>query len=228
MAALGVFAGLLVRVWLATLRVRVTMDARLLALGDDRAWVMGFLHGLQWPLFAWKRRRETVVLVSLSRDGALQTRALALLGLSVVRGSSSRGGARGLVRIVRALREGKDAAFAVDGPKGPFGVVKGGVVTAAKAGRAHLVPVGAAMAHGLVLKRAWDLFAIAFPFSRVEIVFGAPIDPTSPSAREELESAIACANEEAERRVAYAPPRVPSQPSLSNDFRGLNHDGARD
>jgi lysophospholipid acyltransferase (LPLAT)-like uncharacterized protein len=201
MGVLGVLVGLVARIWLATLRVHVTMDPELSTQDGERPWVMGFWHGLQWPLFAYDRRRPTVVLVSLSRDGSMQARALALQGLRVVRGSTSRGGARGLVGIVRKLREGYDAAFAVDGPKGPLGVVKGGVVVAARAGGARLVPVGAAIAKGIVLERAWDRYAIAWPFSRVEVVFGAPIEPCLPDARERLEAAIAASNDEAERRL---------------------------
>jgi lysophospholipid acyltransferase (LPLAT)-like uncharacterized protein len=201
MAFLGVLVGLVARVWLATLRVRVTTDPSLVREGDSKPWVMAFWHGLQWPLFAYERRRPTAVLVSLSQDGSMQARALALQGLSVVRGSSSRGGAKGLVGIVRLLRGGFDAAFAVDGPKGPLGVVKGGVVVAARAAGAWLVPVGAAIERGIVLERAWDRYAIAWPFSRVEVVLGAPIDPRSQGARELLEAAIAAKNAEAERRL---------------------------
>jgi lysophospholipid acyltransferase (LPLAT)-like uncharacterized protein len=198
MACLGVFLGLFARVWLSTLRVRVTVDPRLVGPGSDTPWVMGFWHGRQWPLFTYKRRRSTVVLVSLSRDGSMQARALALQGLTVVRGSSSRGGARGLVGVVRRVRDGLDAAFAVDGPKGPLGVVKGGVVTAARAAGAWLVPVGAAIDRGLVLERAWDRYLIAWPFSRVSVVLGAPIDPGAVRAREEFEEAIGKATAAAE------------------------------
>jgi lysophospholipid acyltransferase (LPLAT)-like uncharacterized protein len=198
MACLGVVLGILARLWLSTLRAHVSLDPRLAELESDAPRVMAFWHGRQWPLFAYRRRRPTVVLVSCSRDGSLQARALAAQGLTVVRGSSSRGGARGLVGVVRRLRDGLDAAFAVDGPKGPLGVVKGGVVTAARAAGAWLVPVGAAVERGLVLRRAWDHYLIAWPFSRVSIVMGAPIDPTLATAREELEAAIRKATAAAE------------------------------
>ena len=125
-ALLGVLLGLVARLWLATLRVHVVVHPALERV-QGRPWVLAFWHGTQWPLLAWRRRRRTVVLVSLSRDGAMQARALALQGLRVVRGSSSRGGIRGLAQLVRAMkREALDAAFAVDGPRGPLGVVKGG------------------------------------------------------------------------------------------------------
>lgn len=189
---LGIVVGLVARVWLATLRVRLVLHPALERVGD-RPWVLAFWHGTQWPLLAWRGRRRTVVLVSLSRDGAMQARALALQGLSVVRGSSSRGGARGLARIVRALKlGGVDAAFAVDGPRGPLGVVKGGAVMAARATGAVLVPSTGVTRRGLVLERAWDRFAIAWPFSRVDVVLGAPIEPDPPGdAREAVERALA-------------------------------------
>src|SRR5271156_537451 len=131
-ALLGVILGVVARLWLSTLRVRVGTAPEVL--GSRAPWVLAFWHGTQWPLLAWKRRRRTVVMVSLSRDGAMQARALALQGLRVVRGSSSRGGARGLAEVVRAMkRDALDAAFAVDGPRGPLGVVKSGLLVAARA-----------------------------------------------------------------------------------------------
>lgn len=189
-AVLGWLLGLVARAWLATLRVRVLRDPSLDGV-TDRPWVLAFWHGTQWPLLAWKRRRRTVVLVSLSRDGAMQARALAVQGLRVVRGSSSRGGAKGLAALVRAMkREQADAAFAVDGPRGPLGVVKAGAIAAAQATGAVVVPMTGRVGSGIVLRRAWDRFAVAWPFTRVDVVLGAPIDPVSSGAREAVEHAL--------------------------------------
>jgi lysophospholipid acyltransferase (LPLAT)-like uncharacterized protein len=177
--------------WLATLRVRVRVDPALEGAGD-RPWVLAFFHGAQWPLLAWRRRRSTVVLVSLSRDGAMQARALAVQGLRVVRGSSSRQGARGLAALVRAMRrEGADAAFAVDGPRGPRGIVKGGAVVAARASGGVVVPIASAVHSGIVLGRTWDRFAIAWPFTRVDVALGGPIDPAATDAVAQVQGALA-------------------------------------
>jgi hypothetical protein len=192
----GLVAGVIARVWLATLRVRVIVHPALDRV-RDRPWVLTFWHGTQWPLLAWRRRRPTVVLVSLSRDGSMQARALAVQGFEVVRGSSSRGGARGLAALVRAMRRGADAAFAVDGPRGPRGVVKGGAVVAARAAGAVLVPIAGAVRRGVVLHRAWDRFAIAWPFTRVDVALGDPIDPlTAVDARGDIERSLALLNAE--------------------------------
>ena len=194
-ALLGFVLGLLARAWLATLRVHVVTHPALEGV-RDRPWVLAFWHGTQWPLLAWRRRRPTVVLVSLSRDGAIQARALAVQGLRVVRGSSSRGGARGLAQVVRAMkRDALDAAFAVDGPRGPMGVVKGGLLVAARATGAVVVPLTGQMRRGLVLSRSWDRFAVAWPFTRVVVVLGEPIDPREhPDARDAVELSLAALN----------------------------------
>jgi hypothetical protein len=190
--ALGVVA----KLWLRSLRVTVAMDPALRS--SERAWVLAFWHGTQWPLLAWSRRRRTAVMVSWSADGGMQARALAIVGMRVVRGSSSRGGARGLATIVRALkRDGVDAAFAVDGPRGPRGKAKEGALVAARAVGALIVPMGAAVQRGIVFDRSWDHFVLAWPFSRVVVKLGAPIEPTAQGAQLRLEAAIDEANADA-------------------------------
>jgi lysophospholipid acyltransferase (LPLAT)-like uncharacterized protein len=48
-----------------------------------------------------------------------------------------------------------------------------------------------------VLRRAWDELALAWPFTRVEVVLGAPVDPrTSADARGEVERSLARLNAE--------------------------------
>ncbi len=193
----GALIGLVARLWLTTLRVRVVADPALDAYGAQ-PWVLSFFHGTQFPLLAYKRRRTTVVMVSLSADGALQTRALGVNGFDVVRGSSSRGGARALACLVRRMRAlGGDAAFAVDGPRGPYGVVKGGAIAAARATGGILVPMGAWVSRAHVFSRAWDRFVLPMPFSRVHLHLGAPVDPNDADAAGALERAIVRANAEA-------------------------------
>lgn len=203
-AALGVLLGLVARLWLATLRVRVELapEARE-ALSDPRPWVLAFWHGRQFPLLAWRRRRRTAVMVSLSADGAMQARALALLGLEVVRGSSSRGGVRALAALVRRLRAGRDAAFAVDGPRGPLGVAKPGVAFAASRAGALVVPMGASAARARVFARAWDRFLLPLPFTRVVVTLGPPLPPEAPLS--DIEGAVAREVERSEAFLAGSP-----------------------
>lgn len=183
--ALGLLVGLVARGWLASLRLTLLVDPAL-AHAEARSWSLAFWHGQQFALLRWPRRRPTVALVSLSHDGELLTRALRLVGLLVERGSSSRGGASGLKAVVRRLRQGIDAAFAVDGPRGPAGAVRSeaggvGAALAARLAGGVVVPMGAACASRWVFTRAWDRFELPRPFSRVAVVLGAPIEPSCAS-----------------------------------------------
>lgn len=200
---LGVVLGAVARLWMRTLRIDVEVHP-LLAAKVDVPWILSFFHGTQWSLLAWYLRfaeKRAAVLVSLSHDGDVQARALTVLGLRVVRGSSSRGGARGLAALLRRVKHrGENAAFAVDGPRGPYGSVKPGALLAATKSGGVLVPIGAAVSRGLILRRAWDRFAIAWPFSRVTVVLGAPLDGSV--APDELGSAIAKANAGARANLA--------------------------
>ncbi|HVU03517.1 MAG TPA: DUF374 domain-containing protein [Polyangiaceae bacterium] len=190
----GAALGALVWAWTRTLRL--VQDGEVPASG--RA-VLAFLHGQQMALLAAKPERPIALLVSHSRDGELQTGALGLLGFSVVRGSSSRGGAAGLRGLARKIGAGMDVALAVDGPRGPLGRVKRGAQALAKAAGAVVVPVATAARHKLVLRSAWDQFEIPLPFTRVAVVLGAPVTAEDPAA---LERALAEARALAESRVA--------------------------
>ncbi|MDF2697982.1 MAG: putative lipoprotein [Labilithrix sp.] len=204
-AVLGAILGVVARLWLMTLRVELVVSPALDAV-RDRPWVLAFLHGKQWPLLAWKRRRRTAVMVSLSADGQIQSRALSVLGFTVVRGSSSRGGARGLASIVRKLEGGEhDAAFAVDGPRGPYGVPKPGVFLAARRADAVLVPMGSAIVGAKTFARAWDRFALAWPFARVSVVLGPPVELGEEAGAHDVDrlaEAIGGANDAAEAILA--------------------------
>ena len=211
-ALVGVLLGVVARVWLATLRVRLVVHPEL-AQHADVPWVLSFFHGAQWPLLAWKRRRPTLVMVSHSADGAIQARALGMLGFLVVRGSSSRGGARALSTIVRRMRKAPvDVAFAVDGPRGPYGVVKPGAALAAQRTGGILVPMGSAVAHGRVFERAWDRFVLAWPFSRVAVVIGAPV------AAEDLGAALEAAQQRAAKVLANSEQSTGSANVFSGDL----------
>jgi len=179
--ALGLALGVLVRLYLTTLRVTVRADAEL-DRDDVRPWVLCFWHGDQLPLLCFRRRRPTVALVSHSADGQMHAAALRVQGLCVERGSSSRGGARGLVAIVRRLARGEDAAFALDGPKGPRFTVGPGARAAARLTSGMLVPMGSAAPRGITLDRAWDRFRIPLPFSRVAVRLGAPLPASASDA----------------------------------------------
>jgi len=130
-------------------------------------------HGSQLVPLSCYRNRGIYVLTSLSRDGDIQTQSMACLGFKTVRGSSSRGGSRALLEMIRSMKSGHDAAIVVDGPKGPYHVAKPGAVLLAQRTGASVIPVGADYARCIKLNN-WDRFEIPLPFSRVVVVTGSP------------------------------------------------------
>jgi lysophospholipid acyltransferase (LPLAT)-like uncharacterized protein len=154
--------------------------------------ILAFFHGRQFLLAGFLVGRKLTVLSSLSRDGELQTDVMTGLGYAVVRGSASRGGARGLIGMKRKMDEGYHATFAVDGPKGPIHEVKPGTVYLAKKTGAPIIPLIASARPAHVLSGAWDLYLLPFPFSRGIVLFGPPIvlDPDTSDNAMARDSAV--------------------------------------
>jgi lysophospholipid acyltransferase (LPLAT)-like uncharacterized protein len=78
--------------------------------------VFVFWHGQLLPLVHYHRNEGIVVLVSDHADGEYITRVILHHGFGAARGSSTRGGVKGLKGVLRAIKAGKDLAFTPDGP----------------------------------------------------------------------------------------------------------------
>lgn len=131
-------------------------------------------HGRQLLTVDFHAGQPVVVLASLSRDGEIQTAMLERFGYRVERGSSSRGAARGLLAMGRAMRKGFEPAIAVDGPKGPRHGVKQGIVALAKHEGARIVPTMASASRCWVIP-SWDRTFIPKPFARAVMVYREPV-----------------------------------------------------
>ncbi len=90
--------------------------------------------------------------------------------------------------MIRSLREGRDAAFTIDGPRGPRFVAKQGSVILAKATGAAILCFHIAPRRAYVFRKSWDLFQIPYPFSSTSIFIAPPIF-VSRSANEEEQTA---------------------------------------
>jgi lysophospholipid acyltransferase (LPLAT)-like uncharacterized protein len=166
-------AALVLRVWLGTLRVRVrAADGRHHPTDPSAVrFVYAFWHD---TLLGPTRMRTRVnVLVSQSADGELITQVCRWLGIGVMRGSTTRGGAQGLLEL---LREGAKGHFALtpDGPRGPRHRAKSGVVLLAAHTGLPIVAWGVGFTRAWRAK-SWDRFAIPLPFSTIVGVMADPI-----------------------------------------------------
>ena len=151
--------------------------------------LFAFWHGRMLyflKLYEYLGSRVTI-LVSQSRDGELVAQLLSRFGLSTTRGSTSRGGARGLLAVVNKVRTGVHAGFTPDGPRGPRYQVQPGLVLVAKRTGAPILP----MTFGAQWKRvlaSWDAFLLPLPFSRIVVVYGEPIYVPADASAASLEA----------------------------------------
>jgi lysophospholipid acyltransferase (LPLAT)-like uncharacterized protein len=114
------------------------------------------------------------VMVSRSFDGEYIARTIEKLGFVAVRGSSSRGGATGLLGLKSQLEKGNSVAFTIDGPRGPKNVAKPGPVLLARASALPMAAFYVALNDAWVLN-TWDAMMIPKPFSKALVRVSAKI-----------------------------------------------------
>ncbi len=115
------------------------------------------------------------ILVSHSKDGSIMARGATALGYRVTRGSSSRGAVGGLLALIKAVKNGHAVVLAVDGPQGPRGVCKPGIVRVVQKSGVPLFPVGVAGSNRFVFKKSWNQAYLPLPFSRQVVWIDKPL-----------------------------------------------------
>lgn len=150
--------------------------------------IFSFWHREITPATWLWRRRGIMVMTSQNFDGEYICRIIRRYGYEAARGSSSRGARRALLEMIRALHQGADCAFTVDGPRGPRFVVKHGAVTLARATGAAILCFHIQPHRSHVFTRSWDHFQIPYPFTRLGVFIAPPIVVEREcSAQEEAE-----------------------------------------
>ncbi|AAC07796.1 putative protein [Aquifex aeolicus VF5] len=114
------FIGLILRIIGRTIRWKKRYEFR-----KDKGKIYALWHGHALGLALYGMDRGIVVLVSRFRDGEIAARLLKELGFEVVRGSTEegkakKGGRSATLKLIEYLKEGKNVAITVDGPKVPL------------------------------------------------------------------------------------------------------------
>lgn len=167
--------GLLARTW----RVHTVGQEHLARLRAGKSpFIFALWHGQLLPLLWHHRGHPTTIVASRHADGRLLAAAATAWGFPIIPGSSTRGGAGALRRMIRVLRDGGEVAVAPDGPRGPRHQVKPGAIAAAAVTGAPILPVTARVSDAWRL-RSWDGFVIPKPFARVAVVYHPPLRVTA-------------------------------------------------
>jgi lysophospholipid acyltransferase (LPLAT)-like uncharacterized protein len=176
--------------WLQRLEIR--------ALGWIGYWIVRLIgSSLRWEIHGWEnwkageklgkrlvytfwhreifaatwfwRKRGIVVMSGYNFDARSTAEVIQRHGYEIARGSASRGAARALAGMVRAVQRGHDAAFTIDGPRGPRYVAKPGAVMLAKATGAPILCFHIRAQRSWTFAKSWDRTEIPRPFSRAAI-----------------------------------------------------------
>ena len=171
----------------ATLRWRVEGLGHLdeIVVGG-RQPVMAFWHGRILGATYFFRRRGIVVMTSQNFDGEWISGIIERFGFRTARGSTSRGARGALVQMRREMDEGRPAGFAVDGPRGPAESVQPGAVWLAKFTGNPVLPFHIEASRGWSLN-SWDRTQVPWPFTRMVLVIGAPIEVPDDAGDDALE-----------------------------------------
>lgn len=143
--------------------------------------IVAFLHGRTFALLGHMTQNTACKWVSMcskSLDGEAMARVEERLGLEVVRGSSGRDGLEAIQEMIRRVRSSprKGAGLAVDGSRGPRGHVQGGIVRMARWTGGRILPVTASARKAWIFRSIWDHTLLPYPFAKVDIAYGEPID----------------------------------------------------
>ncbi len=134
----------------------------------------------------YMRNRGLVVMSSISFDAEYTARCIQRLGFGVIKGSSTRGGTRALVEMIRLMKSGVPMAFTIDGPRGPRYQAKAGpALLAKKTGNPMLAFMVETKRHWTM--KSWDKFQIPRPFSAAKVFFAEPIFVSPDADENELE-----------------------------------------
>jgi lysophospholipid acyltransferase (LPLAT)-like uncharacterized protein len=169
--------------------------------------IIAFWHGRILPGTLYFQRRGIVVMTSENFDGEWIARIIHRFGYRTARGSTSRGGRKAMLQLVREMESGRGTGLTLDGPRGPARVAQPGAVWLAKATGNPVVPIHLEASSHWTLG-SWDRTQIPKPFARVSLAIGEPMyvprdadDEVLDKARSNVERRLSALEERALQMV---------------------------
>ncbi len=127
-------------------------------------------------------------LISHSGDGELVAQVAQEFRMNPIRGSSSAGGARAFINMLKSIREERSRVLiTADGPKGPPMTVKDGTIKLAEKTGAAIIPISWTASRVKIFEKSWDRFELPLPFGKIQFRYGDPIYIQKQSDPEQTE-----------------------------------------
>ena len=175
---------------------------------EGKGVIYAVWHNQQLFLLYPYKGQKIAPLISQSSDGEYIARCLPKFGMLAVRGSSSRGGARALIHLMHAARDGYSPMLTPDGPRGPIYKVQSGILFLAKKTGLPIIPVGTALSHKIKVG-SWDKMRVPLPFGKTALTYGKAVyvrsDAEMEAAAAELEKQLNWATDQSERFINKKP-----------------------
>ncbi|MCO8122062.1 lysophospholipid acyltransferase family protein [Stieleria sp. TO1_6] len=198
-----------------TCRVRPVDDPRDELRAAGQPYIYAGLHAQQIAMVTYAENGAGS-LVSRSKDGDLIAKALESVGAVPIRGSSGsarKGGVTALRGLVNHVAGGLPACLAVDGPKGPRGVVNPGIALLSQKTGAPVLPISLYAHWRKIFPKTWDRTQLPMPFSRIDGTFAKPIYPRQDESVQDYALRIQAALLELERRCDPVEAAIAQQPA---------------
>ena len=133
-----------------------------------------------------KRGMKVGFLVSPSVDGEIPAKIVSSRGAAVIRGSSTRTGAKALREMYLIITKDKISPVTTsDGPTGPIFKFKPGAVMLSQMTKAPMLPIACAAKNAWYLG-SWDRFMIPKPFTKVVVAVGDVVNVSAEQSSKDL------------------------------------------
>ncbi len=149
-------------------------------------FIFSMWHCHQCLVYGVKDKSKFYALISASNDGEIIAEAAKCLNIKSIRGSSKRKAVSASLEMIDKLNEGNSIGIMVDGPKGPKGRVKDGIINIAKLSGVPIVPVAWASKDKTFFElKTWDKFKLPLGPCQTVALYGEPIYVPSELTKEE-------------------------------------------
>ncbi len=150
--------------------------------------IFSMWHCDQCLVYGIEDKSKFYALISASNDGEIIAKAAECLNIKSVRGSTKRRGVAASLELLDKLKEGNSVGIMVDGPRGPKGKVKDGIINIAKLSGVPIVPVAwASRDKNFREFNTWDKFRVPIGPCKTAALYGDPIYVPSELTKEETQ-----------------------------------------
>ena len=138
----------------------------------NKSFIVCFWHNrLLMTVFCWKWSKEFKMLISGHADGKIISNAISYFGIQTITGSSRKNNLSSLKEILKQINNNRIIGITPDGPRGPNGEVKKGLISLLKKTNVPVIPLSYSAKFKFKFN-SWDKFIFVTPFNKFVAVWG--------------------------------------------------------